>query len=260
MRWIVVMLISSPADRARSWSRFFRHKQHASRERVVIMPARVGTSTKSIFPPPPSPPPPVTLRCISSAPGCGQGGGGNRGGNRGGRSGAGGRLGDCGSPGTLGDCRRQSGTLGDCGSPGLLGDCSSAGMLGERGRPGGLGLRGSPGGLGLRASIAQPRGEHSILAARLRRGRKQTTRGDCNMICTISECRFCPSLAAPPHSHRYSHTRPLRNRSIKNQMPNRTRYANLFIPTPGPRQSRGRIVDWGGWRNRGDQTQGDERG
>ena len=230
------MLISSPADRARSWSRFLRHKQHASRERAVIMPARVGTSTKSIFPPPPSPPPPVTLRCISSAPG--GGGGGNQGGNRGGRSGAGGRLGDCGSPGTLGDCRRQSGTLGDCGSPGLLGDCSSAGMLGERGSPGGLGLRGSPGGLGLRASIAS----WGALCPRrsVETGEKTND----------TSARLT----------RYSHTRPLRNRSIKNQMPNRTRYANLFIPTPGPRQSRGRIVDWGGWRNRGDQTQGDERG
>ena len=74
--------------------------------------------------------------------------------------------------------------------------------------------------------------------------RRSVERGEKTNDTQTLRCRFCPSLAAPPHSHRYSHTRPLRNRSIKNQMPNRTRYANLFIPTPGPRQSRGRIVDW----------------
>ena len=116
------MLMASPADRARSWSRFLRHKQYASKE-TAIMPAGVGRSTKRMFPPPPSPPPPppVALRCISPAPGCGRRGGGGDG------DGGGGDGGDKGEGG------EGEGGGGEGGGDGGGGDGGDVGGSGGRG-------------------------------------------------------------------------------------------------------------------------------
>ena len=157
------MLMASPADRARSWSRFLRHKQYASKE-TAIMPAGVGRSTKRMFPPPPSPPPPppVALRCISPAPGCGRrggGGDGDGGGGDGGDKGEGGEGegggGEGGGDGGGGDGGGSAGDGGGGAGGGSVGGGDGGGDVGGgEGGDGGVGGDGGDvGGSGGRGTV-----------------------------------------------------------------------------------------------------------